>query len=50
MPVEEAAERYVLPAQYKNYRRLSWGFTIGRTNEQLYAEWSGKPVNVLNYS
>jgi hypothetical protein len=29
---------------------FSWGFAIGRTHEQLYAEWSGKPINVLNYS
>jgi len=28
---------------------FSWGFAIGRTYEQLYAEWSGKPVQVLNY-
>jgi len=48
--VEEAVERYVIPAQYKNYRRFSWGFPIGRTYEQFYAEWSGEPVNVLNYS
>jgi cyclase len=50
VPVEEAAERYVIPDRYKNYVQFSWGFTIGRTYEQLYAEWSGKPVNVLNYS
>ena len=49
VPVEEAAERYVVPDRYKNYVQFSWGFTIGRTYEQLYAEWSGKPVQVLNY-
>jgi cyclase len=49
VPVEEAVERYVIPDKYKNYRMFSWGFTIGRTCEQLYAEWSGKSVNVLNY-
>jgi hypothetical protein len=48
--VEEAVERYVVPDRFKNYRQFSWGFAIGRTTEQLYAEWSGKPVNVLNYS
>ena len=48
--VEEAIEEYVVPDKFKNYRMFSWGFTIGRTYEQLYAEWSGKPVNVLNYS
>jgi len=49
-PVEEAVERYVIPDCFKNYRLFSWGFGIGRTIEQLYAEWSGKPVQILNYS
>jgi len=49
LPVEEAVERYVVPDRYKSYRQFSWGFTIGRTIEQLYAEWSGKPVQVLSY-
>jgi len=47
--VEEATERYVVPAKYKDFRQFSWGFCIGRTIEQFYAEWSGKPVHVLNY-
>jgi cyclase len=50
VPVEEAVERYVVPAKYKDFRQFSWGFCIGRTIEQLYAEWSGKPGPVLNYS
>jgi hypothetical protein len=50
MPVQEAVERYVIPAPYKNYRRFSRSFPIGRTYEQLYDEWSRKPVNVLNYT
>ena len=50
IPVEEAVERYAVPDKFKNYRRFSWGFAIGRTIEQFYAEWSGKPVHVLNYS
>jgi glyoxylase-like metal-dependent hydrolase (beta-lactamase superfamily II) len=50
VPVEEAAERYVVPEKYKMYRQFSWGFAIGRTIEQLYAEWSGKPEAILNYS
>lgn len=50
IPVEEAVERYVVPDRYKNYRQFSWGFCIGRTIEQFFAEWSGKPVAVLNYS
>ena len=45
VPVEEAVEHYVVPDKFKNYRMFSWGFTIGRTYEQLYAEWSGKPVS-----
>jgi cyclase len=49
VPVEEAVERYVVPDRYRNYRQFSWGFAIGRTIEQFYAEWSGKPVPVLNY-
>ena len=49
MPVEEAAERYVVPEQFKNFLRFSWGFTIGRTIEQFYAEWQGKPGNPLSY-
>jgi hypothetical protein len=28
---------------------FSWGFTVGRTIEQLYVEW-GKTAPVLNYS
>ena len=50
VPVEEAVERYVVPDRYKNYRQFSWGFAIGRTIEQFYAEWSGKPGPVLNYT
>ena len=50
VPVEEAVERYVVPDRYKGYRMFSWGFTIGRAIEQLYAEWSGKPLQILNYS
>jgi len=50
VPVEEAVERYVVPDRYKNYRQFSWGFAIGRTIEQFYAEWSGKPGHILNYS
>jgi cyclase len=50
VPVEEAVERYIVPDKYKGYRMFSWGFAIGRTYEQLYAEWSGRPVQILNYS
>ena len=50
VPAEEATERYVIPEKYKTFRQFSWGFCIGRTIEQFYAEWSGKPVPILNYS
>ena len=49
VPVEEAVERYVVPDRFKNYRQFSWGFAISRTTQQLYAEWSGRPVQILNY-
>lgn len=49
VPVEEAAERYVVPQKFKTFLRFSWGFTIGRTIEQFYAEWQGKPGNPLSY-
>jgi glyoxylase-like metal-dependent hydrolase (beta-lactamase superfamily II) len=49
VPVEEATERYVVPEKWKNMRQFSWGFCVGRTIEQHYAEWSGKPGPVLNY-
>src|ERR1700704_4510376 len=29
--------------------KLHWGFSIGGTTEQFYAEWSGKPGHALNY-
>jgi hypothetical protein len=50
VPVEEAVERYIVPDRFKNYRQFSWGFAVSRTIEQLYADWSGKPVQILNYS
>jgi cyclase len=50
VPVEEAVERYIVPDRFKNYRQFSWGFAVSRTIEQLYAEWSGKPGQILNYS
>lgn len=50
VPMDEAVERYTVPARYKDYRQFSWSFCISRTIEQLYAGWSGKPGPVLNYS
>ena len=49
-PVNAIYSEDDLPEKYKNFRQFSWGFCIGRTYEQLYAEWSGKPVQILNYS
>src|SRR3984893_13659081 len=48
LPVEQAVERYVVPEKYKNFRMFSWGFTVGRTIEQLYAEW-GEATKPLGY-
>ncbi len=47
VPVEEAVERYAVPDKWKNFRMFSWGFTAGRTIEQLYGEWGGasKPLS-----
>jgi hypothetical protein len=48
LPAAEAVERYVVPEKWKALRMFSWGFTVGRTIEQLYAEW-GKSGRILNY-
>jgi glyoxylase-like metal-dependent hydrolase (beta-lactamase superfamily II) len=48
VPVEEAAERYVVPDKFKTFRMFSWGFTVGRSITQLYGDW-GKPVKPLTY-
>lgn len=48
VPAEEAAEKYVVPEKWKNFRMFSWGFCVGRTIEEFYAEW-GKPNKILNY-
>ena len=48
VPAEEAADRYVVPEKWKNFRMFSWGFCVGRTIEEFYAEW-GKPNKILNY-
>jgi glyoxylase-like metal-dependent hydrolase (beta-lactamase superfamily II) len=39
MPVQEAAERYVVPDKFKNFPIFAWGFTIGPTITKLYQEW-----------
>lgn len=48
LPVEEAADRYVVPEKWENFRMFSWGFCVGRTIQQFYADW-GKPNKILNY-
>jgi glyoxylase-like metal-dependent hydrolase (beta-lactamase superfamily II) len=42
VPVQEAAERYVVPDKFKNFPIYAWGFTIGPTITKLYAEWQAK--------
>jgi glyoxylase-like metal-dependent hydrolase (beta-lactamase superfamily II) len=42
VPVEEAADRYVVPEKFKNFPIFAWGFTIGPTITKLYAEWLSK--------
>jgi glyoxylase-like metal-dependent hydrolase (beta-lactamase superfamily II) len=49
VPAADAAQRYLVPEKWKNLRMFSWGFSVGRTIEQLYVEW-GKSGPVLNYS
>ena len=39
VPVQEAAERYVVPDKFKNFPIFAWGFTIGPAITKLYAEW-----------
>jgi len=42
VPVQEAANRYVVPDKFKNFPIYAWGFTIGPTIAKLYAEWQVK--------
>jgi cyclase len=42
MPVEEAADRYIVPDKFKNFPIFAWGFTIGPAITKLYAEWKTK--------
>jgi glyoxylase-like metal-dependent hydrolase (beta-lactamase superfamily II) len=48
VPAEEAAQRYAVPEKWKGMRMFSWGFTVGRTIEQLYTEW-GQSGPILSY-
>ena len=38
VPVQEAQHRYVVPAQFKDWLILSWGFTIGAAVTKYYQE------------
>jgi glyoxylase-like metal-dependent hydrolase (beta-lactamase superfamily II) len=49
VPAAEAAQRYVVPEKWRGLRMFSWGFTVGRTIEQLYVEW-GRSGSVLSYT
>ena len=48
VPAGEASERYIVPDEWRDFRMFSWGFTVGRITQQLYAEW-GKPGEIFNY-
>jgi glyoxylase-like metal-dependent hydrolase (beta-lactamase superfamily II) len=39
VPVQEAANQYVVPDKFKNFPIYAWGFTIGPTIMKLYTEW-----------
>jgi cyclase len=38
VPVQDAADRYVIPEKFKNFPAAVWGFTIGSAITKLYAE------------
>ena len=42
VPAQEAANRYIVPAKFKNFPIYGWGFTIGPTITKLYAEWQAE--------
>jgi glyoxylase-like metal-dependent hydrolase (beta-lactamase superfamily II) len=42
VPVAEAADRYVIPEQYKAMPIWAWGFCIGTAIKKLYAEFGAK--------
>jgi glyoxylase-like metal-dependent hydrolase (beta-lactamase superfamily II) len=50
VPVDEAAERYTVPDEWRDFRMFSWGFTVGRMTQQFYAEWSkSNKIQILTY-
>ncbi len=38
IPIQEAADRYVVPDKFKNFPIFAWGFTIGPAITKLYEE------------
>jgi cyclase len=42
VPAEEAADRYVIPERFKNFRIFAWGLCIGPAITKLYSEWKSK--------
>lgn len=38
VPVQDAADQYVIPEKFKNFPAAVWGFTIGSAITKLYAE------------
>jgi glyoxylase-like metal-dependent hydrolase (beta-lactamase superfamily II) len=42
VPVQDAADLYVVPEKFKNFSLGPWGFTIGPAITKLYAEWGTK--------
>jgi glyoxylase-like metal-dependent hydrolase (beta-lactamase superfamily II) len=42
VPVEDAADQYVVPDKYKSIAIFAWNMTIAPTVTKLYGEWSAK--------
>ena len=42
VPVQDAADQYVIPEKFKNYPAPVWGFTIGSAITKLYGEQQAK--------
>jgi glyoxylase-like metal-dependent hydrolase (beta-lactamase superfamily II) len=42
VPVDDAADQYVVPEKYKNVAIFAWSFSIGPTITKLYKEWDAR--------
>jgi glyoxylase-like metal-dependent hydrolase (beta-lactamase superfamily II) len=42
VPVDDAADQYVVPDKYKNVGIFAWNMTIAPSIRKLYAEWGAK--------